>query len=131
MASTKQLRIRLEEDNYEQLMAEAERRGISPSQVVQDALEPKDIATFTADSVYGAVLQMKAEINQILALSRLQGRELGGIEGQLNDITERLSDIQLLVLKLNQVDLSGEADPEPMTLEKELKLEIEAERFMA
>lgn len=131
MPSTKQLRIRLDEDGYEHLMAEAEHRGISPSQVVQDALQPIDLATFAGDSIYGAVLQMKTLINQILAVSRLQGTELGTVEGQLNGITEQLSQIQLLILKLNQVDLSGESDPEPMPLEEELRLEIELERSMA
>lgn len=131
MSSTNRLRIRLQDHNYNTVMAEAERRETDPSAVIDSYVSTGRIARLGADRIYGSVLKMKTLLNRILVQARVKGVDLENVGLPINALSEELHAHHLLILDLNEVDLDGSPPDalEPMTLEQELRLEIEHERF--
>jgi hypothetical protein len=132
MTNTHRLRIRLQNHNYKAVLAEAERRGTDPSQVIDEAIEATRSTRLTGAQVYGAVLTMKTLLQRILAKARIQGVDLESMGLPVAALDEKLTALHGLLLEANGVDLSGtpQGEPlEPMTLEQELRLELEQERF--
>lgn len=132
MSGTKQLRIRFTDQHYETVMAKAKREGISPSRVIQDYLDGNGPSGRTSDRLYGAVLQMKSLVNQMSAKAKIKGIDLDQNGIPVKELYDQLQKVHRLILETNGVDLSGtpQGQPvEPMTLEQELRLEIEHERF--
>lgn len=131
MSSPNRLRIRLNDDPYKTVMAEAERRGTDASTVIEGYVNAARMAGLGADRIYGSVLGMKSLLHRILAQARVKGVDLENLGLPINALSDKLNALHRLILELNGVDLndSPQADLEPMTLERELKLEIEQERF--
>jgi hypothetical protein len=132
MSSTHQLRIRLPEPTYAMVMAEAGRRETDPSSVIEGCLNTVRMAGRGSERIYGAVLAMKTLLNRMEAQARLQGIDLAAMGLPLESLADQLNALHRLILDLNEVDLDGgpQADLEPMTLERELRLEIEHERCL-
>lgn len=133
MSGAKQLRIRFTDQHYEAVMAKAKREGISPSKVIQDYLDGNGPGGRTSDRLYGAVLQMKTVVNRISAKAKVKGIDLDQNGIPVKELYDQLQKVHFLILEMNGVDLSGkpQGEPvEPMTLEQELRLELEHERFM-
>ncbi|QQE67429.1 hypothetical protein GFS31_41420 (plasmid) [Leptolyngbya sp. BL0902] len=132
MSSTHQLRIRLPEPTYARVMAEAERRETDPSSVIESCLNTVRIAERGSERIYGAVLAMKTLLNRMEAQARLQGIDLKAMGLPVASLADQLNALHRLILELNDVDLDldPQADLEPLTLERELRLEIEHERFL-
>lgn len=131
MSSPNRLRIRLQDDPYATVMAEAERRGTDASAVIEGYVNAARIAGLGADRIYGSVLGMKNLLHRIVAQARVKGVDLENLGLPINALSEELNALHRLILELNGVALDGgpHADLEPMTLEQELRLEIEHERF--
>jgi len=131
MSSPNRLRIRLNDDPYETVMAEAERRGTDPSAVIEGYVNAARMAGLGADRIYGSVLRMKTLLHRIVAQARVKGVDLEDLGLPINALSEELNALHRLILELNGVALDGgpQADLEPMTLEQELRLEIAHERF--
>ena len=131
MSSTNRLRIRLNDDPYATVMAEAERRGTDPSAVIEGYVNAARMAGLGADRIYGSVLRMKTLLNRIPAQARVKGIDLENLGLPVHALSEELNALHRLILDLNGVDLDDgpQADLEPMTLERELRLEMEHERF--
>ncbi|QQE67697.1 hypothetical protein GFS31_44100 (plasmid) [Leptolyngbya sp. BL0902] len=132
MTNTHRLRIRLQNHNYKAVLAEAERRGTDPSQVIDEAIEATRFTRLTGAQVYGTVLAMKTLLQRILAKARIQGVDLEGMGLPVAALDEKLTALHALLLEANGVDLSGRPQGEsvePMTLAQELRLEIEQERW--
>lgn len=131
MSNINRLRIRLQDDPYETVMAEAERRGTDPSAVIEGYVNAARIAGLGADRIYGSVLGMKTLLQRIMAQARVKGVDLETLGLPINALSEELNALHRLILELNGVDLDGGPPDvsEPMTLEQELRLEIEHERF--
>lgn len=74
---------------------------------------------------------MKTLLNRILVQARVKGVDLENVGLPINALSEELHAHHLLILDLNEVDSDGSPPDalEPMTLEQELRLEIEHERF--
>jgi hypothetical protein len=85
-----------------------------------------------SERIYGAVLAMKTLLNRMEAQARLQGIDLAAMGLPVASLADQLNALHRLILDLNDVDLDRDpqADLEPMTLERELRLEIEHERFL-
>lgn len=131
MSDTHRLRIRLKTHNYNTVMAEAERRGTEPSQVIDDYIEAIRLPHLTGPQVYGSVLDMKTLLHRILAKARVNGIDLDGLGLPIAALDAKLTVLHRQLLEMNGVDLSGlpKGIPvEPMTLEQELRLELEQER---
>lgn len=131
MSSTNRLRIRLNDDPYATVMAEAERRGTDPSAVIEGYVNAARMAGLGADRIYGSVLRMKTLLHRIPAQARVKGIDLENLGLPVHALSEELNALHRLILDLNGVALDGgpQADLEPMTLERELRLEMEHERF--
>lgn len=113
-------------------MAEAERRETNPSQVIDDYIEAIRFNSLAGNRVYGSVLEMKTLLNRITTKARVKGVDLEDLGLPVAKLGEKLNLLHTLLLELGEVDLSGrpQGEPvEPMTLEQELRLEIEHERF--
>jgi hypothetical protein len=113
------------------VMAEAERRETDPSSVIEGCLNTVRIAGRGSERIYGAVLAMKTLLNRMEAQARLQGIDLAAMGLPVESLSDQLNALHRLILGLNDVDLAGgpQSELEPLTLERELRLEIEHERF--
>lgn len=131
MSSTHRLRIRLQDHTYATVMAEAERREIDPSQVIDDYVNLARIAGLGGGRIYGSVLAMKTWLHQLLTQARLNGVDLEAMSRPVNALHEELNALHRLVLELNEVELNGGPQDvsDPMTLDRELRLELEHERL--
>ena len=131
MSDTHRLRIRLKTHNYNTVMAEAERRGAEPSQVIDDYIEATRLPHLTGPQIYGSVLDMKTLLHRILAKARVNGIDLDRMGLPIAALDAKLTMLHRQLLETNGVDLSGlpKGIPvEPMTLEQELRLELELEQ---
>lgn len=131
MSRTHQFRIRLTSDNYNTVRAEAERRESDLSTVIEGYINTVRIAGLGADRIYGSVLEMKTLLNRVVVQARVNGADLEEMGLPIKALSDKLNALHRLILALNQVELDNgpQADLEPMTLERELRLEIEHERL--
>lgn len=131
MSRTHQVRIRLTSDNYNTVRAEAERRESDLSTVIEGYINTVRIAGLGADRIYGSVLEMKTLLNRVVVQARVNGADLEEMGLPIKALSAKLNALHRLILALNQVELDSgpQADLEPMTLERELRLEIEHERL--
>jgi len=132
MSSPHRLRIKLTSDTYATVMAEAERKETDPGSVIDGYINTIRIARLGADRLYGSVLDLKTRLNRLLAQARRQGVDLKAMGLPVVALEDKLNALHRLILELNDVDLDSgsQEDLEPMTLERELRLEIEHERCL-
>ena len=132
MSSPHRLRIKLTSDTYATVMAEAERKETDPGSVIDGYINTIRIARLGADRLYGSVLALKTLLNRVVVQARVKGTDLEKMGLPVAELAEKFNALHRLILELNDVDLDSgpQEDLEPMTLERELRLEIEHERCL-